>query len=237
MGFMDKKRSGNFTLTVANLVLLAFLLFCIFAVMLFPPEVQRTLYQIAMTGTLLSAFFCIDKKYRKILRWLIVLDIISQWSYFATGNIILNGISKSLIILLYFIIVAILVKQAASSRRVTRIVILEAVNGYLMVGLFYSIIIALIMLFNPDAYQFHSNIIRDTDLIVTNFNEYLYYGFNAFTTVTYGDVMPVSPLAKSVSMAIGFSGQMYMVLVIAMLIGKYGGGETPLRTSVKTQTT
>jgi voltage-gated potassium channel len=208
---------------LANLVLSAFLLFSIFIVMLFPLHVQKPLYQIGMTGILLSAFACIDKKYRRIIRWLIALDIILIWAYFSTGDIVLNGLSKSLIICLYFIIAIILVKQAASARTVTSIVILESVNGYLMIGLFYSIIIALIMLLNPLSYRFQSPLIKETDAIITNFNEYLYYGFNAFSTVTYGDVMPVSALAKSVSMAIGFTGQMYVALVIAMLIGKYAG--------------
>ena len=116
-----------------------------------------------------------------------------------------------------------LVRQAASSKTVTRIVILESVNGYLMIGLFYSILIALIMLLDPGAYHFQTHI-QNTDEISTNFNEYLYYGFNAFTTVTYGDVMPLSPVAKSVSMAMGLTGQMYVAIIIAMLVGKFVGG-------------
>ena len=220
---MNTKHDKQFLLTIANLLLMAFLLFSIFIVMLMPLQIQKPFYQIGMTGILLSAFFCIDKKYRRFIRWLIILDIILIWSYFATGNIVLNGFSKGLIVCLYFIIVVILVKQAASSGTVTSIVIIESVNGYLMIGLFYSIIIALIMLFNPNAYSFEMNLIKETDEIVTNFNEYLYYGFNAFTTVTYGDVMPRSPLAKSLSMIMGLSSQLYVALVIAMLIGKYAG--------------
>jgi voltage-gated potassium channel len=220
---MNNKYGGQYTLTIANLVLLAFLLFTIFIVMLFPPQVQRPLYQVCITGSLLSAFFCIDMKYRRVIRWLIGLAIILIWAYFLTASFVLNGISKSLLICLYVIIVIILVKQAASSKTVTPIVILESVNGYLMIGMFFSVIVALIMLFNPQAYSVHSRLLKGTDEIVTNFNEYIYYGFNAFTTVTYGDVMPVSPAAKSLSMAMGFTGQMYVAVVIAMLIGKYVG--------------
>src|SRR5437763_12618892 len=134
---MNNKYDGQFTLTIANILLLAFLLFSIFIVMLFPPNFQKPLYQSSMTGVLLSAFFCIDKKYRRNIRWLIILDIVIIWAYFLTNSFLLNTISKSLIICLYFIIVFILVKQAASSRSVTRIVLLESVNGYLMFGLFY----------------------------------------------------------------------------------------------------
>lgn len=219
---MKLKSVSLHRLTVANFALMAFLMLAIFFVMLFPSPVQKLLYQFCITGVLLSAFFCIDLSYRRYLRWLMVISILLLWSYFITGNIVLNAVSKSLIIFSYIFIAIRLVIQAASAKTVTRIVILESVNGYLMIGMFYSIIVALVMLFDPGAYSFRSHI-ADTGEVLTNFNEYLYYGFNAFTTVTYGDVMPVSPVAKSLSMAIGFSGQMYLAIIIAMLVGKYAG--------------
>jgi hypothetical protein len=217
------KYDRSVILTVANYGLLAFLLFSIFFVMLFPPQFGKLLYQIGMTGVLLAAFLCIEIKYRRIIRWLIAATIMATWAHFSMEGFVLNLISKSLIIGLYIIIVAILVKQAASSKTVNRIVILESVNGYLMIGLFYSIIIGLVVVTDPTAYKFQSIVVRESDEIVTNFNEYIYYSFNAFTTVTYGDALPRSPLAKSLSMAIGFTGQMYVVLIIAMLVGKYSG--------------
>jgi voltage-gated potassium channel len=221
---MNLKHTSQYTLTVANLVLMAFLLLAIFVVMTIPSQFQKTLYQFCFGGILISAFFCIDKKYRLYMRWLVILDLLLQWTYLITANFVLNWVSKSLTICLYIVIAIWLVKQAASSKTVTRIVILESVNGYLMIGMFYSIIIALVMLLNPEAYNFHILLKNSSENeILTNFNEYLYYGFNAFTTVTYGDVMPVSAVAKSVSMAMGFTGQMYVAVIIAMLVGKYAG--------------
>ena len=218
-----KPGSGRLdTLTVANLVLLAFLISATFIVMLLPPQVQKILYQVCISGILISAFFCIDKVYRRYMKWMLAASVVIQWMYILIDSFLLDGISKSVIICLYVIIAVSLVKQAASSKSVNRIVILESVNGYLMIAMFYAVIIALIMLVDPLAYHFQTPLKNDAE-ILTNFNEYLYYGFNAFTTVTYGDVMPVSPVAKSVSMAIGFTGQMYVAIIIAMLVGKYAG--------------
>jgi hypothetical protein len=219
---MNFKHGSQYTLTVANIVLMVFLLLGIFVVMMIPPQFQKTVYQLCFGGILISAFFCIDKKHRIYMRWFVALALLLQWSYLFTAGFVLNWVSKSVTIALYIIIAIWLVKQAASSKTVTRIVILESVNGYLMIGMFYSVIIALIMLLNPQAYSFHNSLKNSTE-ILTNFNEYLYYGFNAFTTVTYGDVMPVSPAAKSISMAMGFTGQMYVAVIIAMLVGKYAG--------------
>lgn len=219
---MKFKPSGLKTLTIANLLLLGFLVFAIFFVMIFPPGFQKILYQFCMTGILISSFFCIDKKYRRMMKWFVVIAIIIQWTYILTGNIILNSITKSVSICLYMVIAIWLIKQVSSSKTVDRILILESVNGFLMLGMFYTIIVALIMLIDPAAYHFQTPIEGNAEML-TNFDEYLYYAFGAFTTITYGDIMPVSPVAKSLSMAMGFSGQMYVAIIIAMIVGKYAG--------------
>jgi voltage-gated potassium channel len=205
---------------LANIILMVFLVVTIFFVMLFPATVQKALYQFCLSGILISATFCIYKKYRRHMIWVVAFVIVIQWMYIFTGNILLNGVTKSVTICLYIIIAIWLVKQAASSNTVTGVVILESVNGYLMIAMFYSVIIALVMLFDPRAFHFGIPV-KSYDVMLTNFNEYLYYGFNAFTSVTYGDVLPVSQVAKSISMTIGFTGQMYVAIIIAMLVGKF----------------
>ena len=135
---MNLKTDRQFSLTVANLILMAFLLFAIFIVTLIPPQFQKILYQGCFGGILISAFFCIDKKHRVYMRWFVALTILLQWSYLFTDNFLLNTVSKSVTICLYTIIAVWLVKQAATSKTVTRIVILESVNGYLMIAMFYS---------------------------------------------------------------------------------------------------
>ena len=220
---MNLRAGSQHTSTVANFALLLFLFLTIFIVMVMPSQVQKIIYHLCITGIFLSAFLCIDKNLRRRMRYPIVLTIVIQWAYVLTGNFILNGLSKSLTICLYITIAFFLVKQVASSKKVSRVVILESVNCYLMIGMFFSVLIALIMLLDPAAYSFQSPLKENSEML-TNFNEYLYYGINAFTTVTYGDVFPISPVAKSLSMAMGFTGQMYVAIIIAMLVGKYSGG-------------
>jgi len=207
--------------TFASFSLMVFLIFAIFFVRIFPLQAQKILYYFCLTGIQVSAFFCIDLRFRRHMRWLIIIAILLQWSYFISDNIVVNVVSRALNIYLYLAISFLLIKQVASSKSVNRIMILEAVNGYMMIAMFYSIIIGLVMLYNPGAYSFHTSFIKNSEVISTNFNEYLYYGFNAFAAVTYGDVMPVSPIAKSVSMAMSFTGQMYVAIIISMLVGKY----------------
>jgi voltage-gated potassium channel len=56
---------------------------------------------------------------------------------------------------------------------------------------------------------------------VPAFNDYLYFSFVTLTTLGYGDVTPVSHLARSMAILIAVTGQLYMTILIAMLVGKF----------------
>jgi hypothetical protein len=43
------------------------------------------------------------------------------------------------------------------------------------------------------------------------------------TTLGYGDVLPVQSWAKSMAILFSTSGQIYLAVIIAMLVGKYAG--------------
>ena len=54
-----------------------------------------------------------------------------------------------------------------------------------------------------------------------HFSEYLYFTFVTFTTLGYGDIVPLTPLARSISILISVCGPLYLAIIIAMLVGKY----------------
>ena len=56
---------------------------------------------------------------------------------------------------------------------------------------------------------------------LTELRYFRYYAFTALTTVGYGDVVPLTPVARSMSILISVTGQLYIAVVIALLIGKY----------------
>jgi hypothetical protein len=58
---------------------------------------------------------------------------------------------------------------------------------------------------------------------VSYFGDYLYHGFVNYTTLGYGDILPQVPFAKSLAILMSVSGQIYLAVIIAMLVGKYVG--------------
>ena len=53
------------------------------------------------------------------------------------------------------------------------------------------------------------------------FHDYLYFSFVTVTTLGYGDITPANALAKSIVIVIAISGQLYLTVLVAMLVGKY----------------
>jgi hypothetical protein len=56
-------------------------------------------------------------------------------------------------------------------------------------------------------------------------HEYIYYTFVTFTTLGYGDIIPLKPISKSLALLISISGQIYVAIIIAMLVGKYASNQ------------
>jgi voltage-gated potassium channel len=48
-----------------------------------------------------------------------------------------------------------------------------------------------------------------------------YYTFVTYTSTGYGDVTPVIPGARSFATLISASGQLYVAIIIALLVGKF----------------
>jgi len=48
---------------------------------------------------------------------------------------------------------------------------------------------------------------------------HIYYSFITLTTVGYGDITPISGMARSLSMLEGIIGQSYMAVLVARLVG------------------
>lgn len=120
---------------------------------------------------------------------------------------------------LFFIIVTIaLVAHVAAAREVYHSTLLCAINGYLLIGLTLSILFLILDLFLPGSFS-------QIDAVEGNFSSYIYFGFVTLTTLGYGDITPATPLARSLASSTALFGQLYLVIIMALIIGKYLSGK------------
>ncbi len=59
----------------------------------------------------------------------------------------------------------------------------------------------------------------------------IYYSFVTMTTIGFGDVVPTTPLARMCSVVQGISGQIYLTVLVARLVGLHIAEATVKRDS------
>ncbi len=55
----------------------------------------------------------------------------------------------------------------------------------------------------------------------TRTDEMLYYSYITLMTIGYGDIVPITSIARKATILIGLMGQIYLVVLTAIIIGKY----------------
>ncbi len=207
--------------TLINLVLLLLLFFIIFVVPLLPIGAHKPLFNISITAILFISVLAMDKA-RKTLFVIAVAGITLSWLAALLRMEILEPVSTLINILFFTFIVISLIVQIAKTKMATVRVILESINGYLLLGFVFSLIVTISMFFRPGSFSF-SHEVPEAAAKVSHFGDYLYYSFVNFTTLGYGDILPLVPFAKSLAILMSVSGQIYVAVIIAMLVGKYIG--------------
>ncbi len=115
---------------------------------------------------------------------------------------------------LFFIVVVVLsVIKLAKAREISAIEFIEAVNIYFFLGIIGSILLSIVYWFYPDAFNASVPLTAPADLI--------YFSFVTLTSLGYGDISPINPMARSIAIFLSFSGQIYIAMIISMLVGKY----------------
>ena len=120
-----------------------------------------------------------------------------------------------LLITLFFVVVTIaLVAHVSTAREVDGATLLAAINSYLLIGITLSILFMILDLFVPASF---SQLNPDN----ADFSVFVYYGLVTLSTLGYGDITPDTALARSLSTFTALLGQLYLVIIMAIIIGKY----------------
>jgi hypothetical protein len=100
-----------------------------------------------------------------------------------------------------------------TQKEVTRDLIAGAAIVYLLMALAWSFIFGVVESLNPGSFS-----IPDIEGISTS-RVFLYYSFVTITTLGYGDITPVTSLARSLCILEAVIGQLYLVVQVAWLVG------------------
>lgn len=107
-----------------------------------------------------------------------------------------------------------------------------ALAGYLLLGIHGGLVLTLIDGLVPGSFRdtatgavVHMPSLASSSAAITawdlNVHRILYFSFVSLTTVGYGDIAPVEPLARLASVALSVLGPFYIAVVIGVVVSRY----------------
>lgn len=160
----------------------------------------------------------------KVLRLLIlisgggaaVLDVIDLFfAPYLKGYRILDLGSTICYAILLSVVCSLIVLDLFSGKKITLDKIFGAAAGYLLFGVFWVCIFAILEILRPGSVSFADG------TAVSSFAAFIYFSFTTLTTLGYGDIVPHTPLAMSLSSLEAIAGQFFMAVIVARLVGLY----------------
>jgi hypothetical protein len=97
-------------------------------------------------------------------------------------------------------------------------VICASISAYLMLGLIWTMAYWLVEQLTPGAFAFNTT--TGTKETMEGFNAF-YFSFITLSTVGYGDITPVSKVARMLAAMEAMTGLLYVAVLIARLVGLY----------------
>jgi hypothetical protein len=125
------------------------------------------------------------------------------------------------ILFLGFTLCSLLIAVVRAST-VTKDTIYGAISVYLMMAAVWAMLYLLLYSLQPRSFAMNSKHLTGT----VGWSDFLFYSFVTLTSTGYGDIVPVSAQARSLSILEVVSGTMYIAVLIARLVGVYASARS-----------
>jgi len=149
--------------------------------------------------------------------WPSVLLALGNVVFVVAGNTFvsntLTGIRWVILAAFFAVTAAGLFSHLRNSHTVARAQLYTAVNIYLLLGLLWTTLYLAIDAFSPGSIQMGNQTDRQTEL--------LYFSLITLSTVGYGDIVPLSGMARIITALEGVTGVLYTAITVALLVGRF----------------
>jgi voltage-gated potassium channel len=197
-------------------------------------ETASVIFTIFLAATLLGCLFALglqkgnDTSGRRVSPLFIIASSLGAFGMFGR-EVALHYPSRILILLItgcwvsFLVIVGVsILGRALRTKRVTFDTISAALCVYMLMGLAWAFIFSNIYIFDTHSFSFppHETMGHTpTELFHHTVSAFMYYSYVTLASIGYGDITPVSPPARALSALEGISGQFYVAILVASLVG------------------
>src|SRR5204863_7893101 len=175
---------------------------------------------ILLSLVLLSAVLAVADR-KRLLAIAIVLAIpaiAGRWISHFRPDLVPPPVFLTAGLVLIAFVVANLLRFVLRAPSVNADVLCASISAYLMLGLLWTMAYWLVDQLTPGAFSFNTT--SETKETMAGFNAF-YFSFITLSTVGYGDITPVSKVARMLAATEAMTGLLYVAVLIARLVGLY----------------
>ena len=146
---------------------------------------------------------------------LAIVMLASMWSQYLHPNKGILAIGMIVGALFIGVVIASILRFMFKSEEINREIIYAAILLYLLAALIWAFVYTFLELIDPAS--FNIDLSRPQDYLLV----FQYFSFVTITTLGYGDITPVTEVAKAITVLEAVAGQLYLVVAVAWLVGMY----------------
>jgi ion channel len=160
----------------------------------------------------------VQRRRRRVVGLALAVPAVAErvWMFFAPSNpgLVLIG---SICWLVFFSYVAwSQLRSLLKQREVTGETISMSISVYLLLGLAWGLLYIVIFARHPEAFSFGTAPRLNEEQM---FPIFIYFSLTTLSTIGFGDITPLSLQARYVAVAEGITGQFYLAILVARLVG------------------
>lgn len=173
----------------------------------------RILIDVFLTAIILSMLYTISHKKRIFyFGWsLAIIMLLSLWFKYFVSHEIFTKISMIVGAFFTIVVTSQTVQFIIRSKTVTREVVYAAMLVYFLLAQLWAMVYTLLDRIDPASFNLHG---EQGDFLI-----FEYYSFVTLTTLGYGDITPLTKVARAFSVLEAVVGQLYLVVVVAWFVG------------------
>lgn len=162
---------------------------------------------------------------RKKIMWLLVAIFLASFLIFGSDLIFYSDEEDSFLLRLlvffifYVIVTGQIVRQIWIEEKVDKTVIIGLMSGYIALGFLSFALFMIIETKMPGSFNGYP--LESEYSLGLRVDNIMYYAFITLLTIGYGEIIPVTPIAQKASVLVGLTGQFYIVIITAVVVGKY----------------
>lgn len=138
-------------------------------------------------------------------------------------RIVVQAVSLGTLMVFFGLVFFVILHSVLHTHTVSKHTVSGVLSGYLAIGLAWTYAYALVEMLMPGAFlNVQSQRLLGYGLIDTGrLAEFAYFSCITLTTVGYGTIAPIGPVSRMLAMAQAIIGQVYLVVVVAWMMGLY----------------